>query len=108
MQDNPSTVKPADAIGPIDYPVKFEKAALPAGVLFAMAGTINMITGSLSKTLSLIFIAVLLVCALYALFRAWPVIADWFSRHPRLSTATHFAMVFFGALVGFALMVGGK
>ena len=108
MQDNPSTVKPADAIGPIDYPVKFERAALPTGVFFAMAGTVNMITGSLSKTLSLIFIAVLLVCALYALFRAWPLIQGWFATHPRLTTVTHFAVVFFGALAGFALMAGGK
>jgi hypothetical protein len=111
MQEQSQSVKPdvhGDAIGQIDYPVKFEKAALPAGVLFVLVATVTMITGSPSKAISLIVVAVMLVCALYALFRAWPAIAAWLTRHPRLSTATHFALIFGGAFVGFALMVGGK
>lgn len=111
MQEQSSLVKPdanGDAIGQIDYPVKFEKAALPAGVLFVLVATVTMITGSPSKAISLVVVAVMLVCALYAFFCAWPVITAWFTRHPRLSTATHFALIFGGALMGFALMLGGK
>lgn len=112
MNQKTQTVKSActaDAIGPINYPLCFEKAAIPTGAAFTIIATVTMITGSVSKAISLSIVAALLVCALYALFRLWPAITGWFATHPRISTAMHFCIVMVGFIVGLGLIgFGGE
>ena len=112
MQNNLPAVKSAsraDAIGPINYPIRFEKAAIPTGAAFTIVATVTMITGSVSKAISLCIVAALFVCALYALFRLWPLITAWFATHPRISTAMHFCIVMVCFIVGLGLIgFGGE
>ena len=108
------SAQPADAIGHIDYvSEKFENTAIAVvGIALAflmLVGMVNIVTGSLSKSVSLVFTAVVLVCLLYFLFRAWPVITHWFNQNLRFNAAFHWSMVCGGALLGAVLIgMGGQ
>lgn len=104
------SAQPADAIGHIDYvSEKFENTAISVvGIALAflmLVGMVNIVTGSLSKSVSLVLTAIILVCLLYVLFRALPTLTRWFNQNLRFNTAFHWSMVFVGAVLG-VLLIG--
>jgi len=113
MNQNIKTVKPdphGDAIGHIDYvSEKFENTAIAVvGIALAflmLIGMVNMITGSLSRSVSLVLTAIILVCLLYVLFRGWPALTRWFNQNLRFNPTFHWSMVFVGAVLG-VLLIG--
>ena len=112
MNQNIKTVKSnphGDAIGHIEYNEQFENTSIAVvGICFVflmLVGMVNIITGSISKSISLVFVAVVLVCLLYVLFRAWPVITRWFNQNLCFNTVFHWSIVCGGAVLG-ALLIG--
>lgn len=102
MQNKSASVKPADAIGTINYlPQRIETLLIVAGLAFTALTLISMVYGM--AVMLLLISAMVLVAVVYVTAKKWAAMKAWFASHPLISTALHFSIVIVSFGLGFAM-----